>query len=52
MNSYDPDWLVKACTPVRAWANPLDADVLVMLAILAAGCALWLANRLARWVSK
>ena len=32
--------------------NPLDLDVFIMVAILAAGCALYLAHRLAKWLSK
>jgi hypothetical protein len=32
--------------------NPLDVDVLFMLALCAAGCAVWLAHRIAKWVSE
>ena len=32
--------------------NPLDADVYAALTILAVAGVLWLADRLARWVSK
>jgi hypothetical protein len=31
--------------------NPLDSDALLLLAILAAGCAVWLAHRIAAWLS-